>query len=164
VIQVERTMIVAVVALALILAGCVATTGKKEAPTVVVTVRGATVTSTGTVYVEFPEVAATKGEVFTAAVGDGEDTSVGGAGLLASPWIHGLIYIVAGGLLVYLFQYVKGKLRLSGRVALAVVSAICAGAGVGLSSVLGGLNVLSAGGGAALVLASAQLIYKLFVK
>ena len=159
-----RTTVVAVVALCLILAGSVAAFGKQKAPTVVVTVRGATVTSTGTVYVEFPEVAATKGEVFTAAVGDADKPTAALSGVLASPWVQGLIYVVAGAVLTFLFQYVKTKLKLSGRVALAVVSAVCAGAGVGLSSVLGGLNVLSAGGGAALVLASAQLIYKLFVK
>jgi len=136
----------------------------KAPPTVVVTVRGATVTSTGTVYVEFPEQAATKGEVFTASVVDGGATLIEGAGLLASPWMQGVIYIVAGGLIVILFQFAKGKLGLSGKLALAVVSVVCAAAGVGLSSVLGGLNLLNAGGGAMAVIASSQVLFRLFVK
>lgn len=155
--------IVVAVVLCLVLA-VVAAFGKKEAPTVVVTVRGATVTSTGTVYVEFPELAATKGEVFTAAVADAGETTAAVSGVFASPWVQGAIYIVAGSVLVFLFQYVKGKLGLSGKLAAVIVSGICAAAGVGLSSFLGGLNILNAGGGAALVIASAQLIYKLFVK
>jgi hypothetical protein len=136
----------------------------KAPPTVVVTVRGATVTSTGTVYVEFPEQAATKGEVFTASVVDAGVTATAKPGILSSPWVHGLIYLLAGGVLVIVFQYVKAKFKLTGRLALTVVSALCAVSGIGLSSLLGGLNVMSAGGGAAFVLASALLLYKFFVK
>lgn len=153
-----------VIAVGLALSIALAAFGAKAPPTVVVTVRGATMTSTGTVYVEFPEQAATKGEVFTASVADASAAPSVVSGVLGSPWVQGLIYVAAGALLVFLFQFAKARLKLSGKLALAIVSAICAAAGVGLSSILGGLNVLNAGGGAALVIASAQLIYRLFVK
>jgi hypothetical protein len=137
----------------------------KAPPVVVVEAGGVRMTSTGVVSVEFLG-ALPKGSTNAVSV-TATDTSKPLAvksTVLASPWMQGLIYLVAGGVLVVVFQFVKAKLKLSGRLALMVVSSACAASGVGLSSLLGGLNVLNAGGGAAFVIASALLIYKLFVK
>lgn len=152
-----------VAALVLCLACSIVVFGKKTVPTVSVTVNGVTMTSTTNVVVTVPQNAAA--QTVTAEVSDLASVADRYTdGVLSSVWTQLGIYILAGAVLVFLFQFVKTKLGLAGNVALSIVSTACAASGVGLSSVLGGLSVENACLGAAVVVASAQLVYKLFVK